>query len=108
MKRLAAFGTAALVAGALAFPTGAIAKHTHHHAGTAKPAADAAGAAVATAGTIATAPFGMATAYNDRYGYYGAGWNGGRWDQGYSARNGMTCTPGTSIKGDDGRRHVCQ
>jgi hypothetical protein len=102
MNRLTVFGTAALVTAALAFPAAATTgKHTHHHARTAQPAA----AAVGTAGTIATTPFGIATADN---GYYGAGWNGGKWDQGYSSRNGMTCTPGTWTKGDDGRRHPCQ
>jgi hypothetical protein len=108
MNRLTILGTAALVAAALTFPAAATGKHMHHHAHyrTAQPAADAAGAAVGTAGAIATAPFGMANAYGDNY--YGAGWNGGRWDQGYSSRNGMACTPGTWIKGDDGRRHVCQ
>ena len=102
MKTLTLFGTAALVATGLALPVAATAKH-HHHAHAA-PAADAA----ATAGAVVAAPFGMATAYNGPYGYYGAGWNGGHWDQGYSARNGIACTPGSWIKGDDGRRHPCQ
>jgi hypothetical protein len=82
MNKLTVFGTAALVTAALAVPAVATTgKHTHHHARTAQPAA----AAVGTAGTIATTPFGIATADN---GYYGAGWNGGKWDQGYSSRNG--------------------
>jgi hypothetical protein len=107
MNRLTMFGTAALVA-ALAFPAAATVKHTHH-AHTVRPTADAAGAAAGTGVAVATAPFGMVTAYNDgHYGYYGAGWNGGRWDQAYSSRNGMACTPGTWVKGDDGRRHPCQ
>jgi hypothetical protein len=103
MNRLTIFGTAALVAAAFASPASATTgKHTHHYVRATQPSA----AAVGTAGAIATAPFSMA--YNDRYGYYGAGWNGGRWDQGYSSRNGMTCTPGTWIKGADGQRHPCQ
>jgi hypothetical protein len=104
MNRLTVFGSAALVAATFALPAAATTgKHTHHYVRTTQPAA---GAAVGTAGAIATAPFSMA--YNDRYGYYGAGWNAGRWDQGYSSRNGMTCTPGTWIKAADGRRHPCQ
>ena len=34
------------------------------------------------------------------YGYSG-------WDD-YAARNGITCTPGTVVKFDDGLMHVCQ
>ena len=119
MNRLTILGTAALVASALAVPaaattssdTGKSYKHMRHHAHyrTTRPAADAAGAALGTAGAIVTAPFGTADAYGPGYyNYYGAGWNGGRWDQGYSSRNGMACTPGTWLKGDDGRRHLCQ
>jgi hypothetical protein len=116
MNRLTILGTAALVASALAVPAAATTssdtgKHMRHHTHyrTARPVA---GAAVGTAGAIATAPFGTfgtADAYGPGYyNYYGAGWNGGRWDQGYASRNGIACTPGTWIKGDDGRRHVCQ
>jgi hypothetical protein len=61
-------------------------------------AAGVVGGAVGTAGAIATAPFrGDAYAY-DRGGY----------DQGYAARNGFVCQPGTWFKGEDGRRHLCQ
>ena len=102
MNRLTILGTAALAAAALTFPAAAIAMHMHHHHHMARAAAEAAGAAVGTAGAIATAPL----AFDN--GNYGAGWNGGRWDHGYAARNGIACTPGTWIKGDDGRRHVCQ
>jgi hypothetical protein len=117
MNRLTILGTAALVASALAVPAAAkevTGKHMSHHAHyrTTQPAnvaAGVAGAALGTAGAIATAPFGTADAYGPGYyNYHGAGWNGGRWDQGYSSRNGMTCTPGTWLKGDDGRRHLCQ
>jgi hypothetical protein len=124
MNRLTIFGTAALVASALAVPaaattssdTGKFYKHMRHHARyqTTRPgndAADVAGAALGTAGAIAAAPFG--TADNGYYGsgyysYYGTGWNGGTWDRGYSSRNGMVCTRGTLFKRDDGRRHLCQ
>ena len=26
----------------------------------------------------------------------------------YAARNGIVCRPGTWVKGEDGRRHICQ
>jgi hypothetical protein len=54
-------------------------------------AADVAGAAIGTAGAIATAPFRNSYAY-DR-------------DRG---PNGFACRPGTWFKGEDGRRHLCQ
>jgi len=68
-----------------------------------------AGAAVNTAGAIATAPF-----RNDNtYAYYNGdtgytnGWND--WDRRtYAQRNGFVCQPGTWFKGDDGRQHLCQ
>jgi hypothetical protein len=68
-----------------------------------------AGAAVNTAGAIATAPF-----RGDSYAYYdGAnnGWNNydNSWNrQTYAQRNGFVCEPGTWFKGDDGRPHLCQ
>jgi hypothetical protein len=41
--------------------------------------------------------------------YYAGGpwYNYGGWDE-YAARNGITCTPGTAVKLDDGLMHVCQ
>jgi len=58
-------------------------------------AAGVVGGAIGTAGAIATAPFrGDAYAYNDRY--YG----------GY--RSGFVCQPGTTFRGEDGLRYVCQ
>ncbi|GLR83334.1 hypothetical protein [Bradyrhizobium iriomotense] len=69
-------------------------------------AAAVTGAAVGTAGAIATAPFG---GWNNSYASYdqgGTGWHGD-WNS-YAARNGIVCRPGTWIKGDDGRRHLCQ
>jgi hypothetical protein len=66
----------------------------------------AVGAAVGTAGAIATAPFRAARAADayayDRDGGYRVP------QQSYAERNGFTCTPGTLIKGFDGRMHVCQ
>jgi hypothetical protein len=62
-----------------------------------------AGAAVDTAGAVATAPF-----RGDSYAYYNDGYNNGWNGQSYAERNGFVCQPGTWFKGDDGRRHICQ
>jgi hypothetical protein len=72
----------------------------------AEAAAGIAGAAVGTAGAIATAPFrGDSYAYDNGDGSY----NGRSWDnRSYAERNGFVCQPGTWFKGDDGRRHPCQ
>jgi hypothetical protein len=58
-------------------------------------AAGVVGGAIGTAGAIATAPF-----RNDTYAYYD--------NRPYSARNGFVCQPGTTFRGEDGRRHICQ
>jgi hypothetical protein len=42
----------------------------------------------------------------DSYAYYNNGDRG--WYQSYAARNGFVCQPGTWVKGEDGRRHICQ
>lgn len=60
-----------------------------------------AGAAVGTAGAIATAPF---RAMDNSYAYDNRGWD----HRSYAQRNGFVCTPGTWFKGEDGRRHLCQ
>ena len=65
-------------------------------------AAGVAGAAIGTAGAIATAPFRGA----DSYAYYNNGNRG--WSQSYAERNGFVCQPGTYFRGEDGRRHICQ
>ena len=57
-------------------------------------AAGIVGGAVGTAGAIATAPF-----RGDSYAYY---------SNGYAARNGFVCQPGTRFRGEDGRMHICQ
>ena len=63
------------------------------------------GGTVATAGAIATAPFrAFDSSYNN---YYGYGYGGRDW-QTYAAHNSLACTPGTTFKGPDGRRHLCQ
>jgi hypothetical protein len=70
-------------------------------------AADTVGAAVGTAGAIATAPFRAGGAYAYDNGYYHDGDNSG-WNQSYAERNGSVCSPGTWFKGEDGRRRLCQ
>ncbi|MDA9441270.1 hypothetical protein XH98_19660 [Bradyrhizobium sp. CCBAU 51745] len=68
-------------------------------------AGDVAGAAIGTAGAIATTPF---RAMDNSYAYDNSFDNRG-WDhRTYAQRNGFVCTPGTWFKGDDGRRHICQ
>jgi hypothetical protein len=73
----------------------------------AQAAAGVAGAAIGTAGAIATAPFRSDSyAYDNGEGSYN-GYRG--WDnRSYAERNGFVCQPGTWFKGDDGRRHLCQ
>jgi len=73
-------------------------------------AAGAGAGAANTAGAIATAPFRAADAYardNGYNDYYGHGYGGRDWKT-YAARNGLACTPGTWIRGEDGRRYLCQ
>jgi hypothetical protein len=68
-------------------------------------AAGIAGAAVGTAGAIATAPFrNDSYAYDSGEGPYNHGWD----NRSYAERNGFVCQPGTWFKGGDGRRHPCQ
>jgi len=83
-------------------------------AGAVGAAAGVAGAAIGTAGAIAAAPFQATNAYAYAPGpngpvTYEYGENGyyGDWNT-YAARNGIMCRPGTWIKGDDGRQHICQ
>ncbi|MES2195685.1 MAG: hypothetical protein V4517_14800 [Pseudomonadota bacterium] len=64
-------------------------------------AAGVAGAAIGTAGAIATAPF-----RGDPNAYYNNGDRG--WSQSYAERNGFVCQPGTWFRGQDGRQHICQ
>jgi hypothetical protein len=74
-------------------------------AGPGEVAGNVVGGAVATAGTIATAPF---RAFDNSYAnYYGYGYGGRDWKT-YAAHNGLACTPGTTFKGPDGRRQLCQ
>ena len=64
-------------------------------------AAGVTGAAIGTAGAIATAPF-----RGDSNAYYNNG--DGNWSQSYAQRNGFVCQPGTWFVGQDGLRHICQ
>ena len=74
-------------------------------AGPGEVAGNVVGGAVATAGAIATAPF---RAFDNSYNnYYGYGYGGRDWKS-YAAHNSLACTPGTTFKGPDGRRHLCQ
>ena len=74
-------------------------------AGPGEVAGNVVGGAVATAGAIATAPF---RAFDNSYNnYYGYGYAGRDWKS-YAAHNSLACTPGTTFKGPDGRRHLCR
>jgi hypothetical protein len=99
MRSLKLIAAAALVSTTMAAP--ALARdycdtHRCYHRGPVGAAADTAagiaGAAIGTAGAIATAPFRNSYAYDRRD---------------YRA-NGFACEPGTWFKGADGRRHLCQ
>lgn len=99
MRNLKLIALAALVSTTMAAP--ALARdycdtHRCYHRGPVGAAADTAagiaGAAIGTAGAIATAPFRNSYAYDRRD--YGP--------------NGFACEPGTWFKGADGRRHLCQ
>lgn len=88
-----------------------------------------AGAAVNTAGAIATAPFRawndnapwdnsrpwdnrraniQSGTWNNSYAYYNGPMD--RYDSrdSYARRNNFVCQPGTWIRGEDGQRHICQ
>jgi hypothetical protein len=79
--------------------------HVYNNPGPVGAAADTAagiaGAAIGTPGAIATAPFRNSYNYDTRVGsaeYY---------DRHMSSAE-FACRPGTWIKGNDGRRHICQ
>ena len=69
------------------------------------------------AGLIAGAALGSYGAYGPGYAYgpsysddsyaYDNGYNRA-YDDGYAARNGFVCQPGTVFRGEDGRPHLCQ
>jgi hypothetical protein len=106
-KLLAAAAALSTVVAASPSMADQVVHHRHHvsHPGPVGAAADTAagiaGAAVGTAGAIATAPFQNAYNYSTDMGseaYYARHMN----------ENEFACRPGTWIKGDDGRRHICQ
>jgi hypothetical protein len=97
MTKFGLLAAAAVLSTAIAAP--AMAERVHHRdhvyrdRGPVGAAADVAGAAIGTAGAIATAPFRDSYAY-DRNRAYGP--------------NGFACHRGGWFKGEDGRRHPCQ
>jgi len=109
MRNFAQIAAAALVATTMAAP--ALARdycdyHRCYHRGPVGAAADTAagiaGAAIGTAGAIATAPFRDSYAYDRRDGYERDVYERGM------GPNGFACRPGTWFKGEDGRPHLCQ
>jgi hypothetical protein len=102
MMKLKLLAAAAVLSTAIATP--AMAQQAYrdghdraYHRGPVGAAADTAGAvagaAVGTAAAIATAPFRDSYAYDNERDY---------------GPNGFACHRGEWIKGDDGRRHICQ
>jgi hypothetical protein len=81
-------------------------------------AAGVVGGAIGAADAIATAPFRDSNAYYDggydNGAYYNGGYSNGyhggygNLDPNYAVRNGFVCQPGTWVRGEDGRRHICQ
>ena len=69
-------------------------------------------AVVGTAAAVATAPYYGRTGYYSGGPYYrGAGGPYAAYGypvQDYATRNGWVCQPGTMVKLDDGRMHLCQ
>jgi hypothetical protein len=97
MTKFKLLAVAAVLCTVVAAPAMAEQIHHRNHAyrdrGPVGAAADVAGAAIGTAGAIATAPFRNSYAY-DRDRDYGP--------------NGFACHRGEWVKGEDGRRHICQ
>ncbi len=98
MTKLKLLTAAAVLSTLVAAP--AMAQEVYHrdhvyHRGPVGAAADTAagiaGAAIGTAGAIATAPFRNSYAYDP-----------------YMGPDGYACHPGTWFTGPDGRRHICQ
>lgn len=104
---------AALVATTMAAP--AMARdycdtHRCYHRGPVGAAADTAGAAVGTAAGIAGAAIGTAGAiatspFRDPYARAPYARDSYAYDRN---PNGFVCQPGTYLRGEDGRRHLCQ
>lgn len=64
-----------------------------------------AGAAVNTAGAVATAPF---RSWDNSYAYFNGPAEQLDARDAYARRNNFVCQPGTWIRGEDGERHICQ
>jgi hypothetical protein len=102
MMRIKLLTAAAVLSTVIAAPALAqdVVYHRDHyyHRGPVGAAAGIAGAAIGTAGAIATAPFrNPYNSYNYSYDY----------DRDMGP-DGYGCHPGTWFKGEDGRRHFCQ
>jgi hypothetical protein len=97
MTKFKLLAAVAVLSTVIAVPATAEQVHHRNHVsrdrGPVGAAADVAGAAIGTAGAIATAPFRNSYAY-DRDRDYGP--------------NGFACHRGQWFKGADGRRHMCQ
>jgi hypothetical protein len=97
MTKLKLLAAAAVLSTVIAAP--AMAQQVYHR-GPVGAAADVAGAAVGTAAAIATSPFRDSYNYDNNQDYYS--------NQRDYGPDGYACHMGTSFKGADGRRHICQ
>jgi predicted secreted Zn-dependent protease len=105
LKMLTAAAVLSTLAAAPAMAQDTVVVHRHHvyHdrgpvGAAADTAAGIAGAAIGTAGAIATAPFRNSYNYTYDRGY----------DDRYVGSYGYACRPGTWFRGDDGLRHFCR
>jgi hypothetical protein len=99
--RRAAIGTAAAVGAGAAYYGGAgYYAGSPYYSDTVRGARAAYVGGYAASAPISTRPHYAVSAGGPWYGY--SGWAD------YAARNGIPCTPGTTVKLDDGLMHVCQ
>ena len=106
LKLLAAAAVLTTMVAAPAMAQDVVVHHRYHHYHDGGPvgaavdgAAGIAGAAIGTAGAIATSPFRDSYNYDRDRGY--------DYDR-YMGPNGYACRPGTWFKAADGQRHICQ
>jgi hypothetical protein len=102
--RRAAIGTAAVVGAGAAYYGGAgYNTGSPYHSDTVRGARAAYGSDYAASAPIVTRPHYAVGAY-----YAGGPWYGYSGWSDYAARNAISCTPGTTVKLEDGLMHVCQ
>jgi len=113
MTKLAMIGAACLAA-VMATASPALARGGHHGGGFHRgggfgvlPGIAAGVIAGAALGSYGPRSYGYGPGYYDDSYAYDNG-NSRIYDEGYAARNGFVCQPGTLFRGEDGRPHLCQ